>query len=49
MTLPIPVIEITGTPAERGYAYGRAAADRIARSFELYGGAMEKRGRLRTM
>ncbi|MDF2811284.1 MAG: peptidase [Microvirga sp.] len=44
MTLPIPVIEITGTPAERGYAYGRAAADRIARSFELYGGAMEKRG-----
>ena len=44
MKLPIPLIEISGAPTERGLAYGRAAAGRIARSYELYGGTLEKRG-----
>lgn len=44
MSLPIPLIEIAGAPLERGLAYGRAAAERIARSYELYGGTLEKRG-----
>jgi isopenicillin-N N-acyltransferase-like protein len=44
MTLPIPLIEVSGEPEERGYAYGQAAADRVARSFDLYRDAMEKRG-----
>lgn len=44
MTLPIPLIKISGTAEERGHAYGRSAADRIAQSFNLYRSTMERRG-----
>lgn len=43
MTLPVPLVEISGTPGERGYTYGRAAASRIARSVELYTDALARR------
>ncbi|MDJ1159125.1 C45 family autoproteolytic acyltransferase/hydrolase [Chelatococcus sp. SYSU_G07232] len=44
MTLPIPLIDVTGGPAERGYAYGKAAAERVARGVELYRRGMHSRG-----
>ncbi|MCL2728592.1 MAG: C45 family peptidase [Actinomycetia bacterium] len=36
MTRAIPLIEISGTPAERGRTYGEAARDEIAASLDYY-------------
>lgn len=36
MTRAIPLIEISGTPVERGRAYGEAARDEIATSLDYY-------------
>ncbi len=44
MTLPTPLVEISGEPGERGLAYGRIAAERISRSIDLYGDALARRG-----
>jgi len=38
MTLPVPHVEVSGTPAECGSAYGRAAGDLIAANVDLYAG-----------
>ncbi len=41
---PFPLIRIEGSPRERGLAYGRAAAERIAAGREIYREAMGRRG-----
>jgi len=38
MSLPVPYIAVSGTPAECGFAYGRAARDPIAENLALYAG-----------
>lgn len=39
-----PIIDLTGTPRDRGYAHGAAVPERIARSAALYRSQMERRG-----
>lgn len=43
-SLPIPFIDVSGTPGERGHAYGRAAADRVLLGVEQYRQSMQQRG-----
>ncbi len=43
-TAPFPLIEIEGSPTERGRAYGRAAGERILRSIEVYRSALANDG-----
>jgi len=38
MTLPVPHVDVRGTPGECGLAYGQAARDRIAANLDLYAG-----------
>ncbi|MDG4821587.1 C45 family autoproteolytic acyltransferase/hydrolase [Asanoa sp. WMMD1127] len=38
MTLPVPYVDVSGTPGEIGFAYGRAARDQIAANLDLYAG-----------
>ena len=44
MYAPFPLIRVEGSPRDRGLAYGRAAAERIAVGEELYRKAMGQRG-----
>ncbi len=39
-----PLIELSGEPHARGVAYGKAAAERVRRSLDLYRGELERRG-----
>ena len=39
-----PLIELSGAPHARGVAYGRAAAERVHRSLDLYRGELARRG-----
>lgn len=41
---PFPHIRVEGTPSERGFAYGRLAADRIKIGEEIYREAMQLHG-----
>ena len=41
---PFPLVEISGSPRQRGLAYGEQARERIARSVELYGGSLGRLG-----
>jgi isopenicillin-N N-acyltransferase-like protein len=41
---PFPLIEIVGSPHERGVTYGRQARDRILRSIEIYSRALKGLG-----
>ncbi len=45
---PFPLIEIAGTPRERGRQYGEAARPRIHRSADIYRTAFEKQSLSRT-
>ncbi|GAA1845481.1 C45 family autoproteolytic acyltransferase/hydolase [Asanoa iriomotensis] len=36
MTLPVPYVDVHGTPGECGFAYGTAARDQIAANLDLY-------------
>lgn len=38
-----PLIEVSGSPRERGLAHGRAAVERVKRSVALYRGELERR------
>jgi isopenicillin-N N-acyltransferase like protein len=38
-----PLIEVSGSPRERGLAYGRAAAERVKKSIVLYRGELARR------
>src|SRR3954470_18734551 len=42
MIEPFPLIEIAGPPRERGRAYGRKAADRIAKGRAHYGAQLQR-------
>lgn len=44
MHSPFPLVRIEGSPRDRGLAYGRAAAERIAAGEALYREAMGQRG-----
>lgn len=44
MHAPFPLVRVEGSPRDRGLAYGRAAAERIAAGEELYREAMGRRG-----
>jgi len=44
MHRPFPLVRIEGSPRDRGLAYGRAAAERIAAGEALYREAMGRRG-----
>ncbi len=44
MNAPFPLVRVEGSPRDRGLAYGRAAAERIAAGEELYREAMGQRG-----
>lgn len=33
---PFPLIELTGSPRERGRTHGQAAADRLRRGIRMY-------------
>ncbi|MCR9121696.1 MAG: C45 family autoproteolytic acyltransferase/hydrolase [Phyllobacteriaceae bacterium] len=44
MHAPFPLVRIEGSPRDRGLAYGRAAAERIAAGETLYREAMGRRG-----
>ncbi len=41
---PIPFVSVSGTPYERGRAYGAAVPERVARSAEIYGRALDGLG-----
>ncbi|WP_372014279.1 C45 family autoproteolytic acyltransferase/hydolase [Tistrella mobilis] len=41
---PFPFVSVEGTPYDRGCAYGAAVPDRIARSAEIYGRALDGLG-----
>lgn len=41
---PFPLIRVSGGPRERGRQYGRAAADRIRRSSQMYAGKLDELG-----
>ncbi|GIF74055.1 C45 family autoproteolytic acyltransferase/hydolase [Asanoa siamensis] len=38
MTMPVPYVDVSGTPAECGFAYGQAARAQIAANLDLYAG-----------
>ncbi|SNT57275.1 isopenicillin-N N-acyltransferase like protein [Asanoa hainanensis] len=38
MTLPVPYVDVSGTPGECGFAYGQAARERIVANLDLYAG-----------
>lgn len=42
MTTPFPLIEISGSPEQRGKQYGKQAADRIYKGIEHYTGQLER-------
>ena len=44
MSVPFPLVEVSGTPHERGLSYGRQAQERIGRSVALYRGRLERLG-----
>jgi isopenicillin-N N-acyltransferase like protein len=44
MTQPFPLIEMSGTPHERGRQYGRQAAERIRKGVAHYGGQLARMG-----
>ncbi|TPM40865.1 C45 family peptidase [Mesorhizobium sp. B2-3-4] len=41
---PFPLVDVGGTPAERGKAYGEQARDRIHKSVALYAGQLDRFG-----
>jgi isopenicillin-N N-acyltransferase like protein len=46
MTSPFPVLEIEGTPHECGVSHGEQAADRVARTLEIYLPAFTRQAKL---
>jgi isopenicillin-N N-acyltransferase-like protein len=41
---PFPLIELTGTPRERGRIHGQAAATKLRRGVRMYADALAKAG-----
>lgn len=44
MTVPFPLIDLSGSPEARGQAYGAAAADRVRKSISHYGAQLAAGG-----
>ena len=42
---PFPLIDLSGSPRERGRTHGHAAADRLRRGIELYAESLVWSGR----
>lgn len=41
---PFPLVEVSGTPRQRGHSYGEQARERIGRSVELYVASLRRMG-----
>jgi isopenicillin-N N-acyltransferase-like protein len=44
VSAPFPLVDVSGTPHERGVSYGRQARERIGRSVALYRGRLDRMG-----